>query len=280
MDADDYLQEEERRKLLRLKKDLDESVDAVSIFTVTAVDEFGNPTFKYKRHRLVKRSNQFKWHGPVHEYLAVSGNILHSDIAVLHRKQKKQNDATDRSRNLNIYEKKLKKGDVFTPRDLFYYANELKDHGEFEKAIVQYNKFLHSKEGWVEDNIRACIYLADCYRIIGNQVEEIEALTKTIVYDVPRPEVSCKIGDMYKNKNMFYKAIIWYRLAIEVDISDSLGFQLEQYSTWYPHLQMCVCYWQIGETELALHHHEKAKEYRPQDTRILYNEEFFKKMGS
>lgn len=278
MDADDYLPGGEREKLLQLKKDLDDSVDAVSMFTVLSVDEFGKPTFKYRRHRLVKRSNNFRWHGAVHEYLAVSGNIIPSDIAVLHRKQKKSKSVNAR-RNLNIYEKRLENRESFSARDNFYYANELRDHRKFQKAIEQYNKFLDSKEGWVEDNIRACINLADCYRSLGKPVEEIEALTKTFVYDIPRPEVSCKIGDMYKAKNMFYKAIIWYRLATEVDVSDSLGFQLEQYSTWYPHLQLCVCYWQIGNKKLALYHHQKTKEYRPYDERVQYNEQFFKGEG-
>lgn len=60
MDADDYLPEEEQKKLRQLKKELDGSVDAVTIFTVPTVDEFGNPVFKFRRHRLVKRSNHFK----------------------------------------------------------------------------------------------------------------------------------------------------------------------------------------------------------------------------
>ncbi|MBN6204839.1 hypothetical protein JYK21_00125 [Ralstonia pickettii] len=256
---------------------MDDSVDAVSMFTVVSVDEFGKPAFKYRRHRLVKRSNNFRWYGAVHEYLAVGGKIVHSDIAVLHRKQNSSKSAS--RRNLNIYEKRLEKGDAFSARDTFYYANELRDHGEFQKAVEQYKKFLDCKEGWLEDNIRACINLADCYRNLKKPSEEIEALTRTFVYDIPRPEVSCRLGDMYKMKNMFYKAIIWYRLAIEADVSDSLGFQLEQYSTWYPHLQLCVCYWQIGNKELAYYHHEKTKEYRPHDERVQYNEQFFKGIG-
>ncbi|MBP1969339.1 glycosyltransferase involved in cell wall biosynthesis [Virgibacillus natechei] len=280
MDADDYLPKEERKKLLQLKENLDDSVDAVTIFTVLSVDEFGNPAFKYRRHRLSKRSNNFKWHGTVHEYLAISGTILHSDIAVYHRVPNKKKRTDKKHRNLKIYENQLQNGEVFSPRDMFYYANELKDHAEFEKAIKRYNQFLDSKKGWIEDNIRACIYLADCYMCLGNHQREVESLTRSFVYDTPRPEVSCRLGDMYKIINMYDKAILWYRLAIEVDVSDSLGFQLEQYSTWYPHLQSCVCYWQIGNKELAYKHHLKAKEYRQHDKRIQYNEQFFTNTGN
>ena len=48
----------------------------------------GNPSFYYRRNRLVKRSKGFKWIGPVHEYLAVRGNILEADISIHHTQEK------------------------------------------------------------------------------------------------------------------------------------------------------------------------------------------------
>lgn len=276
MDADDILLEEDQKKFKQLKAELDGAVDAVSMIYNIAFDEAGNPTFSYRRNRLVKRARNFKWIGAVHEYLEVGGNILSSDIAITHRKSEKSNGNLQSSRNLTIYENRLKKGETFTPRDLFYYANELKDHGQFEKAIEYYQKFLETKKGWIEDEIRACIHLASCYRHLGNTEKEIEALVQSIMYDVPRPEVSCRLGDLYKERGIFKKAIIWYRLALEVDLNDALGFRENSYSTWYPHLQLCVCYWHIGEKELSFAHHNEAKKYKPTDPQIQYNENFFK----
>ncbi|WP_368901574.1 glycosyltransferase [Oceanobacillus oncorhynchi] len=276
LDADDVLQEAEQIKFKKLKEELDESVDAVSMLYHIAFDEFGNPTFSYRRNRLVKRERNFKWIGPVHEYLEVYGNIISSDIAVTHRKTDKSDANTVNGRNLKIYEKRLERGEAFSPRDLFYYANELKDHGLYQKSVIYYREFLATKKGWVEDEIRACINMAACYRMLGNAEKEIEALVLSITYDVPRPEVSCRIGDLYKGRNLFRKAIIWYRLAIEVDTDDHQGFQQQSYATWYPHLQLCVCYWQIGEKELAEVHNQKAKYYRPNDSQVLYNEKFFR----
>ena len=101
-------------------------------------DEFGNVTFSLRRNRLVKRNRGFRWIGPVHEYLEVYGNIINSDIAITHLSSKHDPDT---GRNLRIYEKRETAGESFTPRDLFYYANELKDHGQFEKAIDYYEQF-------------------------------------------------------------------------------------------------------------------------------------------
>ncbi|WP_414629273.1 hypothetical protein [Geobacillus sp. Y412MC52] len=71
-------------------------------------------------------------------------------------------------RNLNIYEKQLAQGKEFSPRDLFYFANELFDHQQYERAIQYYEQFLQTKKGWVEDFIAACGKLADCFYALGN----------------------------------------------------------------------------------------------------------------
>lgn len=65
LDADDVLKEADQKKIKKLKDELDESVDAVSMLYHIAFDEFDNSTFSYRRNRLVKRGRNFKWIGPV-----------------------------------------------------------------------------------------------------------------------------------------------------------------------------------------------------------------------
>lgn len=275
MDADDVLEEEDQKKFKKLKEELTYNVDTVSMLYHIAFDEYDNPTFSFRRNRLVKREKNFIWKGAVHEYLDVGGCMISSDIAITHRKKDKKMSTGQGDRNLKIYEKRLANGEIFSPRDLFYYANELKDHGQFEKAIQFYNKFLEIDKGWVEDNIRACINMGICHRNLGNSEKEIEALVKSIMYDVPRPEVSCRMGDLYKERKLYDKAILWYQLAVQVNVESIQGFRQESYSTWYPYLQLCVCHWQNGDKELSIEYNKKAKEYRPNDPVILRNEEFF-----
>lgn len=275
LDADDILKEKDLLEFKKLKKGLHEAIDGVAMKYDIDFDEDGEPTFSYRRNRLVKRSKQFKWIGPVHEYLEVSGSIIPADIAITHRKSEKKLQVNSSDRNLNIYEKRLKNGEEFTPRDLYYYANELKDHGQHQKATIYYQEFLSTKKGWVEDEIRACMNMAECYKQLGDFEKEMKALTSSMNYDIPRPEVSCRLGDIYKNMNQYKKAVIWYRLAIEVEIVNDFGFTQKAYSTWYPHLQLCVVYWQLGEIEKSIEHNNLAKKFKPNDPQVLYNEKFF-----
>ncbi|MEK4026743.1 MULTISPECIES: glycosyltransferase family 2 protein [Sporosarcina] len=276
MDADDVLLKSDGEKLARLKESLDPSVDVVSMLYHVAFDEYGNPSFSFRRNRLVKRVRDFKWVGPVHEVLLISGNILASDISVTHRKADKKKKNQSKGRNLRIYEKRREAGEEFTPRDLFYFANELKDHGHFEKALQQYTEFLTTEKGWVEDIIRACLYKADCYRVLKRPKEEMAALVSTMNYDIPRPEAACRIGDIYKEKGLFQKAIFWYKTAVDIETEADMGFTNKSFSTWYPHLQLCVCYWKTGDVQAAIDQNLLAKQYRPKDPVIMNNESFFK----
>lgn len=275
LDADDYMDESNLNKLFTLKKELNPSIDAVSMYYQIAFDDYGNPTFQYRRHRLVKRENNFKWHGVVHEYLEVSGNIIQSDIAVIHKKDQKKSSTNSKGRNLRIYKEKLKRGEPFSPRDLYYYANELKDNEEYKKATYYYNEFLATKKGWVEDEINACLNLAKCYSMLGETDEELNSIVKSFKYDLPRPELSCKLGDYFMKKQDYRTALFWFKTAIEITPLDNGGFHQPAFSTWYPHLQLVVCYWHLGDIEKSYEHHKLTASYRPNDPSVLFNNQFF-----
>lgn len=270
LDADDVFLEPERQKLLQLKQTLDPTVDAVSMHYHYAFDSEGIVTSSFRRNRLVKRLNGFQWHGAVHEYLAVGGHILNSDIVVTHHPIKHDSD-----RNLRIYERRLTAGETFTPRDLFYYANECMDHKKYEQATEYYLRFLDSKQGWVEDTIRACEQLADCYYHIGDIELERKYTLKSFEYDTPRAEFCCRLGYGFMQKNEWEKAIFWYKLATQLEKpKDSWGFFNEGCWTWLPHLQLCVCYDRLGEYKLAYEHNEIACKYRPNDEQVLHNKKY------
>lgn len=276
LDADDVILEEDRRKFLELKKTLDPAVDSVSMFYHAGLDEFGNVTIRYRRNRLVKTSRRFQWRGDVHNYLDVRGYIINSDIAITHMKTKHKV-----GRNLSIYKTKIERGDPFTPRDYFYYGNELRENGHYEEAIESYKKNLQMKEGWIEDKIYSCINMADCYRFLGNMKEEFAALCRSFDYSKPRAEVASRLGYYFYRKREYRTAIFWYDLATKLPgDTNQWSFSFPAYWTWYPHLHMCICYDRLGEYEKAYAHNEMARRYRPEDKHILHNKRYLEeKLG-
>lgn len=123
LDADDVLLEEDREKFRRLKLTLDPSVDSVTMLYHVSFDEEGNVTESLRRIRLVKRDKGFQWMGAVHEVLIVEGNNFNSNISVTHQKPLDRYER-DQDRNLKIYQRRMERGDPFTPRDVYSFANE------------------------------------------------------------------------------------------------------------------------------------------------------------
>lgn len=271
LDADDVILEEDRRLFLELKDTLNPDVDSVMMYYNLATDEFGNVSSRLKRNRLVKRSRQFKWIGSVHEYLEVTGNILQSDIAITHKSIHHDSD-----RNLRIYEERLSKNEEFTPRDLYYFANELVDHRLFERAISYYKKFLNTNKGWMEDRIAAHLKMADCYMEVGDKEKAFESIFQSFRYDRPRPEHCCRLGYYFMSEGAYHQAIYWYKTAADYkEAGENIGMVNLANSTWLPNLQLCICYYRLGDNALAYHYNEVARSYRPHDQRILHNKEFF-----
>lgn len=204
---------------------------------------------------------------------------MNGDVAVTHKK-----DKHSVGRNLAIYEAKQGRGDSFSARDYFYYGNELLENGHYVKAIDSYTKNIVTPDGWVEDKVFACINRADCYQFIGNDNEELKSLLEAIAFaNTPRPEIASRIGYYFQRKKEYKHAIYWYTLATKDEGDpDRWSFTYPAYATWYPHLQLCVCYYRIGDVDQAYEHNERARQFRPDDERIVNNEKFLaaKRTGS
>lgn len=271
LDADDILTDRDREQFLKLKRNLDPVMDVVNMPYLLAFDQSGAVTFSLRRNRLVKRSKNFRWIGAVHEYLEVYGPVLNSDICVTH----KGTGSDDSDRNLKIYEKRKARGESFSPRDLFYYANELFDHQFYQQAIETYQKFLKTEQGWVEDNLSACGKLAQCFEKLGQKDKELEFILKSFEYAPPRAEFCCRLGYYFLGAKQYEKGIFWYKLATQLEKpKESWGPMIEACWTWLPHLQLCVCYDRLGKHELAYLHNEIARKYRPDNTQVLYNKKY------
>ncbi|SPF45810.1 Glycosyl transferase [Candidatus Desulfosporosinus infrequens] len=271
LDADDVLADSDREQFLKLKKNLDPLMDVVNMPYLLAFDQSGAVTFSLRRNRLVKRSKNFRWIGAVHEYLEVYGPVLNSNICVTHKGMA----SNDSDRNLKIYEKRKAKGESFSPRDLYYYANELSDHQLYNQAIESYQEFLKTGLGWVEDNISSCGKLADCYQKLEKKDKELEYILKSFEYATPRAEFCCRLGFYFLGAKQYEQGVFWYKLATQLERPvDSWGPVIEACWTWLPHLQLCVCYDRLGKHELAYEHNEFARNYRPEDSQVLYNKNY------
>jgi len=273
LDADDWLKPEDLAALLSLKQTLSHNVDVVSMNYNVAFDPLGEPTAVVKRDRLVKRSRQFRWHDPVHEYLAVEGHRIVSDIAICHSREH-----CDAERNLRIYERMAARGELFTIRQMQHYAMELSANGHYEQAIGLYRRLAEDSSVPPEAKLECCDRMAHCYHELGNREEELRALLHTFHYDVPRADYVCRIAYYFQENREWEKAIHWYRLALKLEKPANRTLSVNPAAwTWFPHLQLAACYGKLGKLRQAYEHNEIALSYSPDDTNLLANKRLLEK---
>lgn len=271
LDADDVITKENKAKILNLKEDLDSNIDVVTFKYNTHFDKDNNPILTSTRGRLFKREKNYLWNDPIHEYIELRGNIYYAnDIFVSH---KKETSSTDR--NLKIYQNQIKNGKNLSPRSLYYFARELKDHQRYEEAIYYFEEFLDGNLGWVEDNIAACYNLSLCYKALGQQEKAFHSLLRSFEYDSPRAEITCEIGYYFMNKNNYLKALNWFLLSTNLEKPNSLGFILNDYWGFIPNIELSVCYYKLGNIEKAILYNEMASKYKPNSDAVIYNRNFF-----
>lgn len=270
LDADDVIEEADRERFKALKATLSPEYHSVGMRYILSTDDDGKPLYSLRRNRLLRKDCQFQWVGNVHEYIEVTPPVFESDVCITHKKDKEYTE-----RNLNIFRKMLADGKPFTPRDRIYYANELYDHGYYQEALENYKSFLSEGKGWVEDNIQACLRLADSYGQLGQKTEQLLSLCRSFNYDLPRPETCCKIGYYFMELQLYEQAVYWFKLAVTLPNTYEPGTEAYSASTWLSNLQLCVCYDKLGNYKYADYCNEVALAQYPNHPSAVYNRNYY-----
>ena len=270
LDADDVVPPTSQEALKALKSSLTPDVSMVMLPYHTAFDEAGRPALSYYRERLIRNGQGFLWEGAVHEAVTPRGNVITKDIPIEHRKVK----PGDPDRNLRILTGLIAAGVPLSPRQRYYYSRELYDHERYEEAAGTLEAFLREGQGWVENNIDACLILSRCREQLGQ--EALSPLFESFHFDVPRPEIACRIGEILMGKGRFQEAAFWYETALQTPRKNTTGaFVRPEYQGYIPCLQLCVCYDRLGEYALAKEYNDRAAALKPDSPACRQNAAYF-----
>ncbi len=276
LDADDVITPEASLQLKALKENLDPAVDMVLMPYHVAFDAQGKPSLTYERERIIRRAKGFQWVGAIHEVITPDGQMLHTDIPVLHQKI----GPGDPDRNLRIFEKMKASGQTLSPREEYYYARELMFHQRWEEAIQALSTYLNAGLGWQENMISACIDLSNCCLAVNKKPESLAALFRSFQYDKPRAEVCCEIGKYFYDEGDFNISSFWYELAAFGNLPrPSGGFIQPDCYGYIPYMQLCVCYHRMGDVKRAMEFNAMAGNIKPDDASYLYNKAFFESLS-
>ena len=81
--------------------------------------------------------------------------------------------------------------------------------------MLYYEKFLDCKQGWLEDNIAACQKMAECYEQLNQSDKKLQALFRTMSYDLPRAETCCGSAPFFSTPTNWigqYSGMSWRQI--------------------------------------------------------------------
>lgn len=248
LDADDTIEEEDCKKILKLK---DEGGFDVAFLKYVS----SGGSFVYYRERILKRDKNFLWEGAVYEAITPRGKIIYSDAKILHKKVK----TNPPLRNLIIYQKAIARGICLNEREKFYYGRELFFSKMYRESIAVLNDYLNG-DGWVENKIEACRAISYALIEIGETQGALSALMRAFIYAAPKCEDCCTLGEYFMEKGDYNSAIFWYKSALSSPEREDGGFVNTDYREFVPNL------W---ETKFSNSHHYKKVSAAEQSAIII-----------
>lgn len=277
LDADDVILEEDYKKFVELKKNIDKNVDIYMMKYNYIVNEDNIPSLVQNRARLLKREKNYQWISPIHEVIIPVGNIKNTDITITHKKDK----VKDVNRNIRIFEKMKKDGIKFDDRQAYCYAKELYCLRRFEEAKVEYEKYIEIYKNEYKDKRNylypAILELADCYKNLSEKEKQLETLLKIIKHEIPGSECCCKIGEIFLEDKEYATAAFWYELAMKNSNEvENNGDANVDYNEFIPCISLCVCNYWLGDLKRAYEYNERAGKIKPRDATYLFNKTIFK----
>ena len=195
---------------------------------------------------------------------------MEGSLAIQHGKVKGYTD-----RNLQIFKDMKNKNINFTPRDIFYYANELSDNRYYEESLVEYRKFIDTKQGWVEDIKRAYSKMILAVKMLNRKDEIVDLAFESFKVDKPTAEIVCNLAEYYIEKSNFNLAAFWYRVAMDSKPDNKLTLVNEAYYGWIPSIQLSVCYFNLKNLKCSYFFNELAASLGAPTEKIEYNRSFF-----
>ena len=269
LDADDFITEENRKRLITLKSLLDNSIDYILMQYRVSHSQDGSSTVIFPKVRISRRAMDMKWHGAVHENLLSHGNGESVEIYIDH-KYKDQKPSLER--NMKIMKQEIDSGRADYGIHYFYgLAQYYEDN--FEEAEQYLNLVIEAGRLVSYDPISLLVALHNIYRNRGDFAKAQAILEDNEYLMSDKSEFYCCLGLFYQDcLNDFPKACNIYIKALKCQgtclIKEIPGQREPSYYYYIPNMLLGKAFVRLKDPENALMYFEQALTYK-------YNEEIY-----
>lgn len=261
-DADEVLDEENRKRFLDLKRLRMEEIEIVQMKYTNQLSMGTTYNFDQEyRPKLFRRLRTFLWTEPVHEMVRLDPVVYDSEIEICHMPE--QNHA---GRDFHIYDRVLKRGERLSERLLHMYAKELFFSGkkeDFVQAIPAFERMKRDETRSADEMNYIIAVLSKAYRLLGKIHEFFRGMVHAVASD-PCSEICYELGEYFFEKKEYEEAVIWfYNAAFTTGAFLNIHYQGD-----YPRKRLMECYGALGRTEEELHYRTLWQEWKPDEQQL------------
>lgn len=211
-DADEVIDEENRRKFMQLKEILLPEIDIVQMLYSGQLNQGTVYNFDEEyRPKLFKRLREFVWMDRVHESVRLMPVVYDSEIRVLHLPERNHSE-----RDFSIFEKMGENGERLSKKLHHMYAQELFISGEDKdflpaERVFRYTFSDDSRD--MDEKAEAACVLARCARI----KDDIPMFFKYALKNIASggcAEMCYELGMYYYQNNDLDEAEAWFTTAV------------------------------------------------------------------
>ena len=208
VDADEVLDEENRRKFRQLKNILLPEIEIVQMKYGNQLENGTVYNFDEEyRPKLFKRLRTFTWIEPVHETVRLDPVVYDSDIVIQHRPLEVHS-----GRDTGIFRSRLSKGEKLSKRLWEMFAKELfisADEDEIKESAKYFREF--ENEPMDEDlHTVICAVAAKAARIEKDVDNFFKYAMKILAGKEGCSEICTEMGHWYEDKGDLNESAIWY----------------------------------------------------------------------
>ncbi len=214
-DADEVLDEENRKHFLILKQAMDPRVEIVQMRYGNQLENGTIYNFDEEyRPKLFKRLREFSWIYPIHETVRLDPIVFESDVVITHMPK---DTASHTARDLAAFERVVKAEGGLDRRLHDLYAKELFVSGEDEDFLRAEAYFAGRADDGKSDPeglLESCCVAAKAARIRGDSETFYRMAMKGVAIG-GCSELCYELGEYYRARGRVEDARRWYKTALQ-----------------------------------------------------------------
>ena len=208
-DADEVLDEANRREFMKLKECMMPEIEIVQMrYHTVAYDTVLNVADEY-RPKLFKRLRTFTWIDPIHETVRLDPLVFDSDVVITHMPE------SDHSRrDFGVFEKAIARDGRLSHKISLMYATELYkcgDKDDMEIACAYFENMLAGQDVALS-KAAACV-LARFARLSGESVTLMKLALRDMEDDASS-EICFETGHFFFDQGDYSEAAYWFLKAL------------------------------------------------------------------